>query len=88
MVPARVSNGSTAPSRQLAEAVWSIGPQGTPTKSFSARCVMRAIVSESRVRPAGVATASTVAHSTASEEDRPAPQGTWESSSRSTGPTG
>src|SRR6476620_12134344 len=65
-----------------------MGPQGTPTKSFSARWARRAMVNGSRVYPESVETASTVAHSTAAEEERPAPEGTWESRTRSTGSIG
>ena len=84
VVPAAVSNSSTQPCCEAAEAVWSIGPHGIPTKSFSARWAIRAIsIAAELARPARVAAASVVAHSTAAEEDSPAPDGTVESSARS-----
>ena len=54
-------------------------PDGTPTNSFSAR---RAIAASSRrgtTRPPSSVSASAVAHSSAAEEDSPAPAGTSES---------
>ena len=75
----RQSSSSAWPDRLSSEADWSMMPEGTPTNSFSAR---RAIAASSRRGTASSASsvrASAVAHSSAAEEDRPAPAGTSES---------
>ena len=87
-VPALVSNSSTDPRCDAADAVWSIGPHGTPTKSFSACWASRAISRASSLTPDSTDVANVVTHSTAADEDSPAPDGTWESSARSKPPTG
>ena len=75
----RQSSSSACPARQSSDADWSMMPVGTPANSFSAR---RAIVTSSArgtSRPASEVSASAVAHSSAAEEDSPAPAGTSES---------
>ena len=58
-------------------------PDGTPTKSFSARRAIAASSRRSTGQPGQLGQrASAVAHSSAAEEDRPAPAGTSESIAR------
>ena len=54
-------------------------PVGTPTKSFSARRAMPASSWRTTSRPASWVRASATAHSSAADEDRPAPCGRSES---------
>ena len=62
-------------------------PEGTPTNSFSARRAIAASVRRGTASPPSSACASSVrasavAHSSAAEEDRPAPAGRSESMAR------
>ncbi len=75
------------PSSHSSEADWSRMPVGAPTYSFSARRAMRAASARSIVWPWRSASASSVAHSSAAEEDRPAPCGTSEWMAMRAGPT-
>ena len=57
------------------EAAWSMSPVGAPTNSFSARRASFARSSGSMASPPRSASAVSVAHSSAAEEDSPAPIG-------------
>ena len=80
---------STEPVTPKAAESWSSSPHGTPTKSFSARCARRASAARGRsatATPASPASARPAAHSSAADEDRPAPTGTVEAIARSAPP--
>jgi hypothetical protein len=53
-------------------------PDGTPTYSFSARCATRGRSVTGRSRPPRSTSAVSTAHSSAAEDERPAPTGTSE----------
>ena len=61
---------------QSIEAIWSITPLGTPTNAFSARCASSASSAGGSPRPSRSASAAATEHSSAADEDRPAPCGT------------
>lgn len=71
---------------QHADAIWSMIPQGTPTKTFSARWhswAMRRGVSPSPYRSLSAVAVTT---SSAADDDSPAPVGTVDSKCRSAPP--
>ncbi len=71
---------------QVIDAIWSMTPHGIPTKSFSARCASRASSAGPAAIPNRSANALATAHSSAADEDSPAPAGTSPSTTRSTPP--
>jgi hypothetical protein len=75
----RQSSSSARPARHSSEADWSMMPEGTPTNSFSARRASAASSPRGTSTEASDVSASAVAHSSAAEEDSPAPAGTDES---------
>jgi hypothetical protein len=75
----RQSSSSAWPAWLSSDADWSMMPDGTPTNSFSARRAIAASSPRGTGVPASSVRASAVAHSSAAEEDRPAPAGTSES---------
>ncbi len=82
-----MSQNSACPSVARSDASWSMPPVGAPTKSFSAR---RDTASRSAApSPASKSSSSAVVteHTTAADEDNPAPDGTVLSSAMSTPPT-
>ena len=86
--PERQSSSSAWPASQSSDADWSMIPHGTPAKSFSARCA--AAASAGRVMSSWYrsASASATEHSSAADEDRPAPRGTSESITSRAPPAG
>ena len=70
------SNKSAWPALPISEIDWSIIPQGTPTKSFSAFWVNRARSFTFRFNWNSSFKAVATLHSKAAEEERPAPNGT------------
>ena len=78
--PSRQSSRRACPGMQPRDAAWSISPHGTPTISFSARWASRAKATGSpstrSAKPPSAASARSVAHSIAAEDDRPDPCGT------------
>ena len=60
------------------ETIWSIPPVRAPTTSFSTFCPNPAKAGGSRPNPHSSFTATATAHSTAAEDDKPAPVGTSE----------
>ena len=75
----RQSSSSACPAWDSSEADWSMMPVGTPTNSFSAWQVSATSSPRGTLRPPSEVSASAVAHSSAADEDRPAPAGTSES---------
>ncbi|OEV22957.1 hypothetical protein AN220_27065 [Streptomyces nanshensis] len=73
---------------QQAEAVWSMIPQGMPTKSFSARWHSRASCCRDSSSPYSSVSASPVTTSRAADEESPAPVGTVLVRCTSAPPTG
>ena len=69
------------PSWHSSAAYWSMIPVGAPTKSFSARLAIAASVRRSTVTPDSSQSASATEHSSAAEDDTPAPTGRSESMS-------
>jgi hypothetical protein len=78
----------TLPSVHSSEADWSSTPVGAPTYSFSAFCAIRAASARSISWPYRSARAKSAAHSSAAEEDSPAPCGTSEWIAMRAGATG
>ncbi len=83
----RQSKNRAWPAVLRVEAAWSISPVGAPTNSFSARRASLARSSGAISSPSRSTSAVSTAHSSAAEEDRPAPTGTSEVSTRSAPPT-
>ena len=68
------------------QAAWSIKPVGAPTKAFSARLASLARSSPAMSRSLRSARAVSTAHSSAADDDKPAPVGTSDESTRSAPP--
>ena len=82
-----MSQKSTCPASPRRLASWSIPPVGAPTASFSTRRLRASRPSGPRPRPRWSSRAHTTEHTSAAEEDSPAPVGTSESTSMRSGGT-
>jgi hypothetical protein len=77
-----MSKYRACPAVQHIDAIWSIRPTGAPTYWFSARCARRATSAGSTEMSRNPSRATAVAQSNAADEERPAPDGRSDSTSR------